>query len=233
MVKKRIMNVKNLEYNAIRRAETWIFDLDNTLYPASTNLFAQVDVRMRDFIANLLNLPADEARKLQKEYFHESGTTLRGLMTHHGIDPAPYLAYVHDIDVSAVQPSLRLRDALMGLEGKKYIFTNASNAHAKRVMDRLGVADCFEGIFDIVDAEYQPKPDPLIYDLFVQKFKIEPKKAVMVEDIARNLEPAANLGMNCVWIKTDTTWGKEGKGAAYIHYETDDLELWLHDLVKG
>lgn len=220
------------EMNSLCNAETWVFDLDNTLYPASTNLFAQVDVRMRDFIADLLDLPADEARKLQKTYFHECGTTLRGLMTHHDIDPAPYLAYVHDIDVSAVLPSIDLRKALLKLSGQKYIFTNASTSHATRVMDRLGVTDCFDGIFDIKDAGYQPKPDPKIYGDFIDKFKIDPTKSVMVEDIAKNLEPAANLGMSCVWVKTDTSWGRAGEGAPYVHFETTDIQFWLNELVE-
>lgn len=220
------------DLNSLRDAESWVFDLDNTLYPASTNLFAQVDIRMRDFISNLLDLPPNEARQLQKTYFNECGTTLRGLMTHHGIDPAPYLAYVHDIDVSAVLPSIDLRKALDKLNGQKYIFTNASTSHATRVMDRLGVTDCFDGVFDIKDANYQPKPDAKIYDHFIEKFKIDPTKSVMVEDIARNLEPAANLGMSCVWVKTDTSWGRGGEGAPYVHFETEDLQFWLNDLVK-
>ncbi|WP_069189302.1 pyrimidine 5'-nucleotidase [Candidatus Terasakiella magnetica] len=207
--------------------QTWVFDLDNTLYPASTNLFAQVDVRMREFIAQYLSVDLDEAYKLQKSYFRECGTTLRGLMTKHDMDPEPYLEYVHDIDLSGVLATPGLAKALEGLGGQKYIFTNASTAHAERVMDCLGVSACFDGIFDIVDANYTPKPDASIYDTFIEKYAIDPSKAVMVEDMARNLEPAANLGMKCVWIENEADWGKEGADEAYVHYKTDDLQGWL------
>ncbi len=212
--------------------KSWVFDLDNTLYPASTNLFAQVDVRMRDFIARYLQLDHDAAYKVQKQYFHECGTSLRGLMTHHDMDPAPYLAYVHDIDISGVAPAPELSVALDNLPGKKYIFTNASRHHAERIMDRLGVSACFDGIFDIVDANYMPKPDPGIYDLFVEKFRIDPTRSVMVEDIARNLGPAAALGMQCVWVQTDTHFGRDGGDADYVHHQTADLLSWLQSLSR-
>jgi len=211
--------------------DAWVFDLDNTLYPASANVFAQVDVRMRDYVAKFLNMDAEDAYKLQKQYFREFGTTMRGMMTNHDMEPKPFLDYVHDIDVKEVPPSPALSDALAQLEGKKFIFTNASEAHAVRIMDRLGISDHFEGIFDIIDAGYQPKPNPGIYDLFVNKFGIDPSKSVMVEDIAHNLEPAANLGMQCLWVKTDTKWGKEGAGEPYVHYETEDLIAWLQAAV--
>lgn len=216
---------------ALKETETWVFDLDNTLYPASTNLFAQVDERMRDFIANFLDLELDEAYQLQKKYFKECGTTLRGLMSHHDMEPGSYLDYVHDIDISGVQPSQGLRNSLNGLSGQKYIFTNASRSHAERVMERLGVSDCFVDIFDIVDAGYEPKPASHVYDQFVEKFQINPKKSVMVEDMIRNLEPAAKLGMGCVWVQTNVSWAQEGIGAAYIDYETKDLEAWLAQIV--
>ncbi|WP_135081822.1 pyrimidine 5'-nucleotidase [Terasakiella sp. SH-1] len=213
-----------------KNIESWVFDLDNTLYPVSANLFAQVDVRMRDFIAQYLRVDSDEAYKIQKHYFKTYGTTLRGLMTCHDMDPSPYLDYVHDIDVSTVEPSPELATAIRGLEGQKYIFTNASYDHAMRVMDRLEVSDCFDGIFDIVDAGYDPKPKAHVYDKFLEKFAIEPTKAVMIEDMARNLEPAANLGMACVWVENDHEWAKEGAEEPYVHDQTDDLLGWLQGL---
>ncbi len=214
----------------LKKIQSWVFDLDNTLYPASTNLFAQVDVRMRDFISQYLGLDAEAARRLQKSYFHECGTTLRGLMTKHDMDPGPYLDYVHDIDISPVAASPMLDEALSALDGKKYIFTNASTAHAERVMERLGVANRFDGIFDIKDADYMPKPAPSIYDDFIKKFGVDPQSAVMVEDMARNLKPAFDLGMQCVWVKTDSDWGKPDGDAEYIHHETDDLVAWLQGI---
>src|SRR5215470_11101633 len=135
----------------------WVFDLDNTLYPARCNLFAQVDRRIGLFIEGLLGLEQGPARELQKRYFREHGTTLRGLMTHHGIDPRAFLDFVHEIDLAPVPPSPALDAALAALPGRKFIFTNGSVAHADRVMGRLGVAHHFEGIFDIVAADYLPK----------------------------------------------------------------------------
>lgn len=212
---------------ALNNIQSWVFDLDNTLYPASSNLFAQVDVRMRDFISNLLDLNGDEARKLQKQYFRDHGTTLRGLMTHHNLDPKPYLDYVHDIDISPIDPAPALADVLAALPGQKYIFTNASAGHAERVMNRLGIEAYFEGIFDICDADYHPKPEPQIYDQFIAKFDIDPQTAIMVEDMARNLKPAADLGMKCLWVETDTDWARLGSDEDYVHHKTDDLVGFL------
>jgi putative hydrolase of the HAD superfamily len=209
----------------------WVFDLDNTLYPASANVFAQVDVKMREYVARFLNVDQDEAHRIQKAYFQEYGTTMRGMMTHHDMEPGPFLDYVHDIDVDMVPPAPDLSEVLSTLPGQKYIFTNASTGHAQRILTRLGIAQHFTGIFDIVDAGYKPKPNAEIYDLFVNKFQVDPATSIMVEDIARNLEPAAALGMQCLWIKTDTKWGKDGAGAPYVHYETDDLVSWLQGAV--
>jgi len=214
-----------------KKINTWVFDLDNTLYPASDNVFAQVEVKMREFVADFLNVDQDEAYRIQKKYFHEYGTTLRGMMTCHDMDPAPFLNYVHDIDVNKVVPSPKLEEALTQLSGQKYIFTNASTAHAERILSRLGVRAHFDGIFDIVDAGYLPKPNPGIYDLFLEKFGVDPQRSIMVEDMACNLEPAADLGMHCLWVKTDTKWGKDGAGQPYVHFETDDLVAWLQAAV--
>lgn len=219
-----------MKMSSWKEVQSWVFDLDNTLYPASSNLFAQVDVRMRDFIAGYLKVDIEEAYTIQKKYFRESGTTLKGLMDHHDMDPEPYLAYVHDIDLSPVSPDPDLAKAIAALKGKKYIFTNASRAHAERVMARLGIEDLFDGIFDIVDAGYTPKPEPGIYDLFVERFQINPKASVMVEDIARNLKPAADLGMACVLVKTETEWGLEAYEDGIVDYETDNLSRWLSEI---
>ncbi|MBL6958164.1 MAG: pyrimidine 5'-nucleotidase [Rhodospirillales bacterium] len=208
-------------------AEAWIFDLDNTLYPASCNLFAQIDVRMRDFIADYLDLDPDEAYRVQKQYFSEYGTTLRGLMHRHDMDPGPFLDHVHDIDLSPVLSNPELEQALATLPGRKLIFTNADSGHAHRVMEKLGVRHHFDEIFDIIGADYVPKPEPQIYHMLVDNYGLDPAKSVMVEDIARNLEPAAALGMTTIWVKTDTRWGTEGFDKAFVHHEVDDLAGWL------
>ena len=211
--------------------ETWVFDLDNTIYPARYNLFDLVDVRIGAFIANLLGLEPVAARRLQKDYFHHHGTTLRGLMLHHGVDPDVFLDYVHDIEVDRLPPSPELDAALDRLAGRKLIYTNGSVAHAEKVLERLGVARHFDGIFDIAAGDYLPKPEPAPYRTFIERFDIEPKAAAMVEDIARNLEPAAALGMTTIWVRTDSDWGGEGSGADYVHHVIDDLAGWLGSLV--
>jgi putative hydrolase of the HAD superfamily len=217
-------------FDDLVRAEAWVFDLDNTLYPAACDLFAQVDVRIRDYVASFLGLSAEEAYRLQKRYFREHGTTMRGMMHNHGMDPGPFLTYVHDIDLTPVPPSPHLEAALGRLPGRKLIFTNGSIDHAERVMNRLGVRHRFEAVFDIVDAGYVPKPAPAVYASLVERHNLDPQTTVMVEDIARNLVPAAALGMTTVWVRTDSRWGLEGGVDDHVHHIVDDLAEWLGKL---
>ncbi len=212
-------------------ADAWVFDLDNTLYAATFDLFAQIDERMRGFIAAFLDLPPDEAYRVQKRYFLEYGTSMRGLMHHHGMDPKPFLDHVHDIDVSVLPPNPALDAALAGLPGRKYIFTNASLRHAERVTDRLGITHHFAGVFDIVEAGYLPKPEPAVYARVVDRFGLEPRASVMVEDIARNLAPAAALGMTTVWVRNDADHGRAGLEGVRIDHVVDDLADWLAGVV--
>jgi putative hydrolase of the HAD superfamily len=211
----------------LREIETWLFDLDNTLYPASCRLFDQMHVRMTEFVADLLKVDLDEARRLQKEHFRAHGTTLKGLMVAHGIDPRPFLDYVHDIDLSVVPPNLQLGTALAALPGRKIVFTNGSVRHAQRVLARLGIDEHFPEVFDIEAASFVPKPDPATYDLVVRRFGIEPRRAAMVEDMAKNLAPAKALGMTTVWVKGEVDWAKEGAEASFIDYAVDDLTAFL------
>jgi putative hydrolase of the HAD superfamily len=215
----------------LRDAEAWVFDLDNTLYSAAYDLFQQIDTRMRAYIADFLGLALDEAYRLQKRYFAEYGTSLRGLMHRHGMDPVPFLEHVHEIDVSVLPPSPDLDAALAGLPGRKIIFTNASQRHAERVTDRLGIAHHFDAVFDIVDANFAPKPDPEAYAGLVRRFELNPRATVMVEDIARNLAPAAALGMTTVWIRNDTEHGRHGLDSVPIDHMVDDLTVWLAAMV--
>ena len=211
--------------------ETWVFDLDNTIYAARHSVFDQIDVRMGSFIAGFLELEPEAARKVQKDYFRTHGTTLRGLMVNHQIDPEDFLEYVHDIDVSRIPPNPDLDAALHKLAGRKVIFTNGSTKHALNVLGQLGVADHFDGIFDIAAADFVPKPEPGPYDQLVKRFAIEPRAAVMVEDMARNLEPAATLGMTTVWVRTKNDWGRENSDADYVHHVIDDVADWLGEMV--
>ncbi len=211
--------------------ETWVFDLDNTIYPARFNLFDQVDALIGAFIANLLDLDPVAARRIQKQYFRDHGTTLSGLMQNHDVDPHEFLDFVHDIDVACIPPDPLLNQNLQRLPGRKLIFTNGSTGHAENVLDRLGLARCFDGIFDIEAAAYVPKPEAAAYRNLIERFRIEPHKAVMVEDLARNLAPAAALGMTTVWVRTDNAWAADGSAQDYVHHVIDDVADWITSLV--
>ena len=206
-------------------AEAWVFDLDNTLYPARSNLFSQVDRRMTRFIADLLGLDSESAYRLQKSYLHRHGTTMRGLMDEHGMDPGPFLDFVHDIDLGPIAPDPVLDQALARLKGRKIVFTNGPTDHALRVMDKLAVAHHFEAVFDIVAADYVPKPEPRAYAALIRRHRLTPANTVMVEDVARNLRPAAALGMTTVWVRAEDE--DEGEDAAGIDHVIDDLSRWL------
>jgi putative hydrolase of the HAD superfamily len=211
----------------LHEIETWIFDLDNTLYPASSRLFDQIHRRMGEFIAGLLKVDLEEARRLQKQYFRAHGTTMRGLMVEHGVEPKRFLDYVHEIDLSGVPRSLQLGAALAALPGRKLVFTNGSDAHARRVLAHLGIDAHFEHVFDIEAAGWVPKPDPGVYAELVRRHAIEPTRAAMVEDMAKNLAPAAALGMTTVWVRGDLDWQVESADAPFIHHVVDDLAAFL------
>ncbi len=207
--------------------DAWVFDLDNTLYPVTTNLFAQIDVRMKAFISAALNLPPDEAFKLQKRYYHMYGTSLRGLTLHHNVDPDAFLDYVHDIDHSVLNADPRLEALLSALPGRKLIYTNGSAYHAESVVKRLGVAHHFDDIYDIRASAYIPKPDPAAYAAMIAKHAVTPAKAVMFEDSYKNLAPAAALGMTTVYVRHGGDLVREGDDLSHCHYVTDDLLGWL------
>lgn len=219
----------------------WVFDLDNTLYPADINLFPQVDRRMGEFIARHFGIGTDEARLIQKRYFRAYGTTLRGLMLHHGLEPHAYLDYVHDIDLSVVTPNAALDAALESLEGRKTVFTNGSFKHAEAILGRLGVARHFAAIFDVAAAEFVPKPDPACYQKMLLSLVIAPERAALFEDTADNLPPAAALGMTTVLVVPPIAQMVAPEAApapgrqvpdAQIHFVTDDLTGWLESAAR-
>ncbi|WP_366656960.1 pyrimidine 5'-nucleotidase [Fodinicurvata sp. EGI_FJ10296] len=212
--------------------ETWVFDLDNTLYPASSNLFDQVDRRMGEFIAARFAMAPDEARLLQKKLFREHGTTLRGLMTDHGVAAADFLDFVHDIDLSVLAPQDDLVTALEALPGRKLIFTNGSERHAERVLGHIGIDHLFDGVMDIVGSDYVPKPAAAPYDALIARFAIEPARAAMVEDMARNLEVPHRLGMTTVWVAGGPDWAQPDD-TAHIHHVVHDLAGWLSERARG
>lgn len=214
-------------------AEVWIFDLDNTLYPAASNLFDQVDWNMTDYVAELLQVDRVEARRLQKDYFRSFGTTMKGLMTVHDVDPHEFMAFVHDIDLSPISADVVLNDAIARLPGRKVIFTNGSTPHADNITKHLGINHLFDGCFDIVDAGFEPKPNFETYMSFCAHFEIDPTKAVMVEDMVKNLVPAAALGMTTVWVDTGVAWSQESAEHGHVHHKTEDLSKWLGRVVAA
>ena len=211
-------------------AQYWIFDLDNTLYPASCRLFDQVERRMGEYVQQLLSLEPEAARALQKQYFRDHQTTLNGLMIHHGVKPQDFLEFVHAIDLTPVEMDARLDQVLERLPGRKLIYTNGSVRHAENVMARLGVARHFETIFDIAEAAYVPKPDIAAYRALVGRHGIDPARAIMLDDMPRNLAPAAELGMTTVWVKTDVAWAQPAEEIPYIHHVAENLADWLHEI---
>jgi len=216
--------------SSFQQPEVWVFDLDNTLYPAECRLFDQIDVKMKSFISNLLGVDHEEAHRVQKHYFHTYGTTLRGLMTAHDVQPGPFLEYVHDIDLSALPASEKMDAALTGLNGRKIVFTNASHDYAERVLGQLGIRRHFEDVFDIIAADYRPKPDLNSYQKLIERHAFDPTQAAMVEDMSVNLEPARQLGMTTVWVPRDKTAIHDAAPEEHIDHVVDDLETWLADL---
>lgn len=213
----------------------WVFDLDNTLYPADCNLFAQVDQRMGEFIARFLGVPFDYARHLQKTYYRQFGTTLSGLMRVHRMDPQPFLDYVHDLDLSAVAEHPQLAAAIERLPGRKLILTNGSRAHAERVAGKVGVLHLFEGIFDIADSGYVPKPLPACYHQFLKAHGVDAARSAMFEDMPHNLEAPHALGMATVLVRSDANPDHPVQKAirrwteppAHVHHVTHDLAGFL------
>lgn len=215
----------------------WVFDLDNTLYPRRTDLFSQIDGRMTRFVADFLSLPLDEAKAVQKGFYRQHGTTLRGLMSVHKVDPDAFLEYVHDIDYSGLAPDPALGAEIVALPGRKFIFTNGDRGHAERTARALGILDHFDDIFDIVAAGLNPKPAPATYDAFVRLHGIDPARAAMFEDLARNLDAPKRLGMRTVLIVPapleavlGDAWEHEGRDGVHIDFITEDLAAFLRSI---
>ncbi len=214
----------------LNRIESWIFDLDNTLYPASADLFGLIDVRMGLYIERLLGLPKADAYQLQKKLFREHGTTLSGLMVDHAIDPNEFLAFVHDIEMDALEEDKRLVRSIAKLPGRKLIFTNGDAAYAGRVLAKLGLSESFEAIHDIHACAYMPKPHASSYASMTKALDVDPTTALFVEDMARNLRPAKAIGMTTVWINNGSDHGDYDADSSFIDYEISDLGEWLHDI---
>jgi putative hydrolase of the HAD superfamily len=215
----------------------WVFDLDNTLYPHRVDLFAQIDRNMTTYVADLLGLAPEDARSLQKQYYHDHGTTLRGLMQHHGVDPMHFLEAAHQIDYSPVPSDEALSAAIKALPGRKFIFTNGTVKHAEAAARALGILDHFEDIFDIVAADFVPKPAGATYDKFASLNRVETRKAAMFEDLPRNLIVPKTLGMKTVLIVPEgdgaslERWEVVTEDDRHVDYITDNLSAFLRALV--
>jgi len=222
------------------KVETWVFDLDNTLYPHHLNLWQQVDERIRAYVSDFLKVSKEEAFRVQKDYYKRYGTTMRGLMTEHGMQPDDYLEFVHQIDHSPLTPNPALGAALEKLPGRKLILTNGTRKHADAVMKRLEIDRHFEDVFDIAAADLDPKPLAHVYKRFLARHHVDPVKAAMFEDLARNLETPHALGMTTVLVVPEgqrevfrEAWEMEGRDEPHVDYVTDNLAGFLAALAKA
>ena len=216
----------------LAHVDAWIFDLDNTLYPATADLFALIDVKMGEFIQALLSCDMEQAKETQRGYFMEHGTTLAGLMHHHDVAPHDFLAFVHDISMDRLTVDPRLNAAIHALPGRKLIFTNGDGPYAQRVLDALGLGTTFELIHDIHACQYRPKPDPSGYAELCETHAIDPTRAAFFEDMARNLAPAKAIGMATIWVNNGSRAGDFGHHPDFIDFETPDLSDFLFALTK-
>ena len=213
----------------LAKIKYWLFDLDNTLYSGQTKVFDQVDKKMSSFISKKLNVSLEEAKKIQKNYFHKYSTTLTGMIKHHKINADEFLEFVHDVDLDFLKEDKGLENEISKIKGKKIIFTNGSKAHATNVTKKIGIDKLFDGVFDIVESNFIPKPSIEAYKILIEKYKIEPQYCILVEDIARNLKPAYELGMKTVWIKNEEPWAAEFSNESFINYRTENLTNFLKE----
>lgn len=211
--------------------KNWVIDLDNTLYSPHSNVFPQIHARMDDYIQRHFNSTRAQAGEIRKNYFYKYGTSLRGLMIEEKIAPEGFLDFVHDVDLSAVQPRPDLKAVLCALEGRKVIFTNADRRHARRVLKRLDLEDVFEGIFDIEDGAYICKPQHDAYHALLNRFAMKAEESLLADDMEANLKPACDLGFKTLWLRHEAEWLRHKPGPAHdyphCHYVTDDLLEFL------
>jgi putative hydrolase of the HAD superfamily len=221
---------------AFAHIDAWIFDLDNTLYPPGSPLWPQIDARITAFISGMFGLDGMSARALQKYYYQRYGTTLRGLMIEHDLDPAVFLEFAHDIDRSALAADEILAREIARLPGRRFILTSGSHGHAMKTTQHLKIDHLFDGVFDIAAGDFIPKPDERTYLSFIERFAIEPSRAAMFEDIARNLEVPHLLGMTTVLVMPKSVdaerdpWRGQGGSQGHIDHRTDDLARFLEGL---
>lgn len=215
--------------HAFAHIDTWIFDLDLTLYPPDADIMSQVRDRIALFVEGYFKVGSDEAHGIRHRYWKQYGTTLGGLMAEHGVDPDGYLDFVHDVDLGKLSRCDTLRGHISELPGRKLIFTNADLPYARRVLAARGLDDVFEDIFDIHRMEHRPKPDPVSYRAFCDELAVNPENALFVEDSAHNLVPAKALGMTTIWVKHENEADSSGH-EDYIDHEIEDVTKWLSSI---
>ncbi len=211
--------------SAFAHVETWVFDLDNTLYPPEVRLFDQIEARMTAYVMRVLGVERDHANTLRRDYWRNHGTTLAGLMHEHALDPEPYLAEVHDIDLSMVPEAPELRAAIGRLPGRRVVYTNGSREHARRVTRALGLDGAFDALYGFEDAGHVPKPQAAAFAAIFALDGLDGRRAAMFEDDPRNLEVPHALGMRTVLVG-------DAEDAPHVHYRTDDLVAFL-DRIGG
>ena len=227
------MNQKNKNSSLnLNKINSWIFDLDNTLYHPSLNIFEEIDSRMQKFISLRLGIGLKEAWTLQKKYFRKYGATLKGLMKIHQIDPKQFLDYVQKFNLEKIKVNPELKSALAELNGAKIVYTNSTKNYANRILKRLGLKKSFDGIFDIMDANYIPKPSYKSYKMLLKNFNLIPEESIMFEDLPQNLVPASKLGMRTVWVKNEETQNLRNNYALSVNFTTKNLTEWIQKLTR-
>ena len=206
-----------------------LIDLDNTVYPESSKIFSQIDKKMKEFISKNLSVSIEEAFRIQKKYFKENGTTLHGLMLHHNIKPSPFLKYVHNINLASIKRNIELKNFLKNYSGKKIIFTNGTKEHAVNVLSKVSILENIDSIFDIVNADYVPKPNSMSYKKVMTKYNLSPRNTVMFDDIPGNLKTANKIGIKTVLIKKEL---EKYRTFDYIDIVSDDLLKGLYQINK-
>ena len=216
---KEFKNIKNI-----------IFDCDGVLYKDLDAVFGQVSKKMGEYISRKLNVDLKKAKELQRNYFHQYNTSLNGLMIHHKIDPHEFLEYVHDIDLDFLKKDTVLREELLKLDAKKFVYTNGSRDHVNNITKHLGIDALFDGIFDIVDGQFIPKPQIEPFKVLIKKFDINPEETVFIEDIAKNLSVKKELNLKTVWLINNEYWGKQDSDKNYIDVKIENLTSFLKEI---
>jgi len=205
----------------------WVFDLDNTLYPTGSTIYDLIGARMTDYIARAAGVDAETALDLREDYFHRYGATLSGLIKHHGVDGRDFLDYVHDVDLSVVDPDPELAELISALPGQRLVFTNGARTYAERITTRMGLANLFHDLFDIEAAGFIPKPQRGSFDALIARHNLDPAACLFFEDSARNLETAHRLGFRTVLI--DAEWRPGETIEEHIHHASDCIKRFLRE----